>query len=214
MWNLLGVTIVTVCMCVHQSSAQKTVTGSPNKKREVTPTAPRNVELELSRIEPLQLTMRWIPPIHTYGQLENYTLHWGIKNGTLRKELIDPTKLIWISDFLDDDSDHEFKLFAVNDLGFSDPAIRTFKTPKQKIIIPPNVTVKRVMRDNITMLQVRWDPPLHPVRRYDILYRKFEWVYTGRWQLKEINDPTALSSEIIVHKPEKSFLVIVRGRPV
>lgn len=83
-----------------------------------------------------------------------------------------------------------------------------------EIIIPPNVTVKRVMRDNITMLQVRWDPPLHPVRRYDILYRKFEWVYTGRWQLKEINDPTALSSEIIVHKPEKSFLVIVRGRPV
>lgn len=35
MWNLLGVTIVTVCMCVPQSSAQKTVIGSPNKKREV-----------------------------------------------------------------------------------------------------------------------------------------------------------------------------------
>lgn len=64
------------------------------------PTAPRNVQLELSRIEPPQLTMRWIPSLHTYGPLKNYTLHWGVKNGALRKELIDPTRLRWISDFL------------------------------------------------------------------------------------------------------------------
>lgn len=64
------------------------------------------------------------------------------------------------------------------------------------------------------MLQVRWDPPLHPVQGYDILYRKFEWVYSGRWHLKEISDPTALASEIIVNKPENSFIVVVQGKPV
>ncbi|XP_052675091.1 fibronectin type III domain-containing protein 2-like isoform X2 [Crassostrea angulata] len=179
------------------------------------PTAPRNVQLELSRIEPPQLTMRWIPSLHTYGPLKNYTLHWGVKNGALRKELIDPTRLRWISDFLDDDTVHEFKLYAVNDVGFGEPAIQTFKTPKRQTIVPPNVTVDRVKGDyNTTMLQVRWDPPLHPVQGYDILYRKFEWVYSGRWHLKEINDPTALASEIIVNKPENSFIVVVQGKPV
>lgn len=82
-------------------------------------------------------------------------------------------------------------------------------------IVPPNVTVDRVKGDyNTTMLQVRWDPPLHPVRGYDILYRKFEWVYSGRWQLKEISDPKSLSSEIIVNKPENSFIVVVQGKPI
>jgi hypothetical protein len=63
------------------------------------------------------------------------------------------------------------------------------------------------------MLRVKWDPAQQPVRGYDILYRKFEWVYSGRWQLKEIKDPNALATEIIVNKPENSFIVVVQGKP-
>ncbi|XP_062602105.1 fibronectin type III domain-containing protein 2-like isoform X1 [Saccostrea cucullata] len=178
------------------------------------PTAPRSVQLELSRADPPQLTMRWIPPQHTYGPLVNYTLHWGVKNGALRKEKIDPTRLRWISDFLDDDTVHEFKLYAVNNVGFGEPAIQVRKTPKRETIVPPNVTVDRVKgENNTTMLRVKWDPPLQPVKGYDILYRKFEWVYSGRWALKEIGDPTALMTEIIVNKPENSFIVVVQGKP-
>ncbi|XP_022324184.2 fibronectin type III domain-containing protein 2-like [Crassostrea virginica] len=179
------------------------------------PTAPRNVQLELSRREPPQLTMRWIPSLHTYGPLNNYTLHWGVKNGALRKERIDPTRLRWVSDFLDDDTVHEFKLYAVNNVGFGEPAVQTFKTPRRQTIVPPNVTVDRVKgQNNTTMLRVKWDPPLQPVQGYDILYRKFEWVYSGRWNLKEIADPSALSSEIIVNRPENSFIVVVQGKPL
>ena len=81
--------------------------------------------------------------------------------------------------------------------------------------MPPNVTVDRVKgQNNTTMLRVKWDPPLQPVQGYDILYRKFEWVYSGRWNLKEIADPSALSSEIIVNRPENSFIVVVQGKPL
>lgn len=81
-------------------------------------------------------------------------------------------------------------------------------------IVPPNVTVNRVRRDNATMMQIRWGLPLHPVRGYFILYRKFDWFYRGRWQVKEINDPTALSSEVIANDPGRSYIVVVRGKAV
>ncbi|XP_048778746.2 fibronectin type III domain-containing protein 2-like isoform X2 [Ostrea edulis] len=178
------------------------------------PTHPRTVQMESSREDPPQYTMRWIPPERTYGALTNYTLHWGVKNGALRKEIIEPNRLRWVSDYLDDDTVHEFKLYAVNRIGFGEPAIQVIRTKKRHTIVPPNVTVDRVKGpNNTTMLRVKWDPPQQPVRGYDILYRKFEWVYSGRWQLKEIKDPNALATEIIVNKPENSFIVVVQGKP-
>ncbi|XP_022325172.2 fibronectin type III domain-containing protein 2-like isoform X2 [Crassostrea virginica] len=176
------------------------------------PSKPRNVQIELSRLDPPQLTIKWIPPYHTYGPLTNYTLHWGVKNGALRKEKIEPYRLRWDSDYLDDATVHEFKLFAVNAEGFGEPAIVQFTTPKRETIVPPNVTVDRVKGpNNTTMLRVKWDPPNQPVEGYRILYRKFEWVYTGRWKLKELNDPNALSTEIVVDEPNYSHIVVVRG---
>lgn len=56
--------------------------------------------MESSREDPPQYTMRWIPPERTYGALTNYTLHWGVKNGALRKEIIEPNRLRWVSDYL------------------------------------------------------------------------------------------------------------------
>ncbi|XP_052674686.1 fibronectin type III domain-containing protein 2-like isoform X1 [Crassostrea angulata] len=176
------------------------------------PSKPRNVQIELSRLDPPQLTIKWIPPYHTYGPLTNYTLHWGVKNGALRKEKIEPYRLRWDSDYLDDATVHEFKLFAVNAEGFGEPAIVQFTTPKRETIVPPNVTVDRVKGpNNTTMLRVKWDPPNQPVKGYRILYRKFEWVYTGRWKLKELNDPNALATEIVVDEPNYSHIVVVRG---
>ena len=62
------------------------------------------------------------------------------------------------------------------------------------------------------MLRVKWDPPNQPVEGYRILYRKFEYkVYTGRWKIKELNDPNALSTEIVVDEPKYSNIVVVRG---
>ena len=43
------------------------------------PSEPRNVQKELSRLDPPQLTIYWIPPYNTYGPLTNYTLHWASK---------------------------------------------------------------------------------------------------------------------------------------
>ena len=65
-----------------------------------TPSKPRYVQIELSRLDPPQLTIYWIPPYHTYGPLTNYTLHWGVKKRTLRKEKIEPYRLRWDSDYL------------------------------------------------------------------------------------------------------------------
>ena len=67
--------------------------------------------------------------------------------------------------------------------------------------------------NNTTMVRVKWDPPNQPVEGYTILYRKFEWVYNGRWKLKELNDPNALSTEIVVDDPKYSNIVVVRGTP-
>ena len=79
-------------------------------------------------------------------------------------------------------------------------------------IVPPNVTVDRVKGpNNTTMLRVKWDPPNQPVEGYRILHRKFEWVYTGRWKLTILNDPNALSTEIVVDEPNYSHVVEVRG---
>nr|XP_022322866.1 phosphatidylinositol phosphatase PTPRQ-like [Crassostrea virginica] len=176
------------------------------------PSKPRSVQIELSRLDPPQLTLTWIPPYHTYGPLTNYTLHWGVKNGALRKEKIELYRLRWDSDYLDDATVHEFKLFAVNAEGFGEPAIVQFTTPKRETIVPPNVTVDNVKGpNNTTMLRVKWDPPNQPVEGYRILYRKFEWVYTGRWKLMELNDPNALSTEIVVDEPYDSHIVVVRG---
>ncbi|XP_061189477.1 fibronectin type III domain-containing protein 2-like isoform X1 [Saccostrea echinata] len=176
------------------------------------PSKPRNVQIELSRLDPPQLTIKWIPPYHTYGPLINYTLHWGVKNGALRKEKIAPYRLRWDSDYLDDATVHEFKLYAVNSEGFGEPAIVQYTTPKRETIVPPNVTVDRVKgKNNTTMLRVNWDPPNQPVEGYRILYRKFEWVYSGRWKLKELNDPNALQTEIVVDEPNYSHIVVVRG---
>ncbi|XP_078323017.1 fibronectin type III domain-containing protein 2-like [Crassostrea virginica] len=177
------------------------------------PSKPRNVQIELSRLEPPQLTIKWIPPYHTYGPLTNYTLHWGVKNGALRKEKIEPYSLRWDSDYLDDATVHELKLFAVNAEGFGEPAIVQFTTPKRETITPPNVTVDRIKGPiNTTIMRVKWDPPNQPVEGYRILHRKFEWVYTGKWKMKELYDPNALSTEIVV-EPIISYIVVVRGIP-
>ena len=64
---------------------------------------------------------------------------------------------------------------------------------------------------NATVLRVKWNAPKEGVDGYRILYRKFEWVYSGRWQLKEINNPYANSAEIVVDKPNHSYIVVCRG---
>ncbi|XP_078324869.1 fibronectin type III domain-containing protein 2-like [Crassostrea virginica] len=176
------------------------------------PSKPRSVQIELSRLDPPQLTITWIPPYHTYGPLTNYTLHWGVKNEDVRKEKIEPYMLRWDSDYLDDATVHEFKLFAVNAEGFGEPAIVQFTTPKRETIVPPNVTVDSVKGPNNTsMMRVKWDPPNQPVEGYRILYRtvQFEWVYTGRWKIKELTDPNALSTEIVIDEPKYSYMVVV-----
>ena len=81
-----------------------------------------------------------------------------------------------------------------------------------EIIVPPNVTVDRIKGPiNTTIMRVKWDPPNQPVEVYRILYRKFEWVYTGKWKMKELYDPNALSTEIVVDDPKYSNIVVVRG---
>ena len=114
MWNLLGLTVMAVSVFVHQLSAQQQqrltainghlehIIGNAKILPAViqAPSRPRNVQIELSRLDPSQLTIYWIPPYHTYGPLTNYTLHWGVKNGALRKEKIEPYRLRWDSDYL------------------------------------------------------------------------------------------------------------------
>ena len=114
MWNLLGLTVMAVSVFVHQLSAQQQqrltainghlehIIGNAKNLPVViqAPSKPRNVQIELSRLDPPQLTIYWIPPYHTYGPLTNYTLHWGVKNGALRKEKIEPYMLRWDSDYL------------------------------------------------------------------------------------------------------------------
>lgn len=79
-------------------------------------------------------------------------------------------------------------------------------------IVPPNVKVdRRKGLDNTTKLHVTWSPPSQPVDGYRILYRKFEWVYSGRWQLKEMPDPLARSADIAVKEHNFSYIVVVRG---
>ncbi|KAK3083410.1 hypothetical protein FSP39_021918 [Pinctada imbricata] len=176
------------------------------------PSDPRQLMINFIRYEPPQVRLTWLPPRNTYGRLNNYTLHWGVRNGAVRKETILPILLQWDSDFLDDDTTHEFKLFAANDLGFGPAAIKEFSTPKRDTIVPPNVKVdRRKGMDNTTKLHVTWDPPSQPVDGYRILYRKFEWVYSGRWQLKEIPDPLARSADIAVKEHNFSYIVVVRG---
>ncbi|KAK3083030.1 hypothetical protein FSP39_012020 [Pinctada imbricata] len=178
------------------------------------PTAPRQLIAESARLDPPPMArLQWLPPEKTYGRLTNYSIHWGVRNGATRKELILDSTLEWYSDYLDDDTVHEFQLFAGNELGYGPPAVVTFSTPKRDTIVPPNVKVERRRNETTskTELDVTWGPVNRPISGFRILYRKFEWVYTGRWDLKEINDPNARKATIPVQDANYSFIVVVRA---
>nr|H2A0L8.1 RecName: Full=Fibronectin type III domain-containing protein 2; Flags: Precursor [Pinctada margaritifera]CCE46159.1 fibronectin 3 [Pinctada margaritifera] len=179
------------------------------------PTVPRELYAQKAKNDPPRARLQWLPPAKTYGSLKNYSIHWGVKNGATRKEEIEPGLLEWYSDFLDDNTEHEFKLYAQNEKGYGPAATVTHRTPKRDTVVPPNVKVDRKKgKNNETVLVVSWNPITQPgkqVSGFRILYRKFEWVYTGRWSLKEIPDPNARSATIGVENSNYSFIVVVRG---
>lgn len=179
------------------------------------PSAPRQLQIMIIREEPPKIGLTWLPPLHTYGNLLNYTLIWGVQNGANRTEYISPTRLEWTSDFLDDDTTHVFRLAAVNKVGLGDAAVTTYRTPKKVPIIPPNVKVKRVTLENngSTILNVTWDNPVVAVDGYRILYRKFQLVYSGRWELVEVFDPNQKFVKINLVEPDYPYIVVVRGIP-
>ena len=66
----------------------------------IVPTGPRQLNIEFIRRAPPQVRLTWLPPKNSYGFLTNYTLHWGVRNGAIRKEVIYPGVLEWRSDYL------------------------------------------------------------------------------------------------------------------
>lgn len=82
-------------------------------------------------------------------------------------------------------------------------------------IIPPNVKVKRLQlqSNGSTILNVTWDQPVVAVDGYRILYRKFQLVYSGRWELVEVFDPAKHFVEIPLIEPDYPYIVVVRGIP-
>lgn len=179
------------------------------------PSPPRQLQIMTIREEPPKIALTWLPPLHTYGNLKNYTLVWGVQNGANRTEYISKTRLEWSSDFLDDDTTHVFRLSAVNKVGLGDAAVTTYMTPKKVPIIPPNVKVARLQlqSNGSTILNVTWSSPPVSVDGFRILFRKFQLVYSGRWELVEIFDPEARNVEIPLVEPDYPYIVVVRGIP-
>ena len=78
--------------------------------------------------------------------------------------------------------------------------------------VPPNVSVRRAQGDyGETVLMVSWDRPNEYVDGYRILFRKFQWVYSGRWTKLEINNPYQTEVNITVTEPNHSYIVVCRG---
>lgn len=82
-------------------------------------------------------------------------------------------------------------------------------------IIPPNVKVARLQlqSNGSTILNVTWSSPPVSVDGFRILFRKFQLVYSGRWELVEIFDPEARNVEIPLIEPDYPYIVVVRGIP-
>lgn len=216
---ITGLTPATVYYFRAFAYTQKSVgRGGPVialETRADVPSIPRQLQIITIREEPPKIALTWLPPLSTYGNLINYTLIWGVQNGANRTEYISKTRLEWHSDFLDDDTTHVFRLSAVNNVGIGEAAVTQYRTPKKVPIIPPNVKVKRLQlqSNGSTILNVTWDQPVVAVDGYRILYRKFQLVYSGRWELVEVFDPAKHFVEIPLIEPDYPYIVVVRGIP-
>ncbi|KAK3082903.1 hypothetical protein FSP39_008525 [Pinctada imbricata] len=182
-----------------------------NKTTANVPTIPMSVRKQLLDKGLQTIKLSWQPPENPYGPITQYILRWGVRGGATRKEVLTPYLLTWDSDLLDDNTTHDFKLSAVNPTGEGKPVSFSIKTEPKDKIIPPNVRVRRNTTGNVNRLIVTWDTPKVPVDGFWILYRKFEWVYSGRWQLAEIPDPNAREFVIVVKEKGVSYIVVCKG---
>nr|H2A0L7.1 RecName: Full=Fibronectin type III domain-containing protein 1; Flags: Precursor [Pinctada margaritifera]CCE46158.1 fibronectin 1 [Pinctada margaritifera] len=183
-----------------------------NKTKMDVPSEPMSVVHRIMDNGLQRIQVSWQPPENTYGPIIDYIIHWGVRGGATRKEFLTPYVLSWTSDFLDDNANHDFKLFAQNVVGIGKPVAFSVKTlPKPQILVP-NVRVKReTSKNNITSLTVTWGSPKVPVDGFFVLYRKYEGVYSDRWKFIEIPKPNARGTTITVTQENVPYVVVCKG---
>lgn len=62
-------------------------------------------------------------------------------------------------------------------------------------------------------MNVTWDNPVVAVDGFRILYRKFQLVYSGRWELVEVFESNKKFVRINLVEPDYPYIVVVRGIP-
>nr|AKV63178.1 P-U3 [Pinctada fucata] len=103
-----------------------------NMTKADVPSKPMSVMHQLvdNGLQTIQLS--WQPPNNTYGPILKYVLHWGVRGGATRKENLTAYILTWSSDLLDDNTTHDFKLSAVNELGEGEPTYLSIRTKAKR----------------------------------------------------------------------------------
>ncbi|GLV33232.1 Leukocyte-antigen-related-like, partial [Carabus blaptoides fortunei] len=146
----------------------KTPAGVPNRP---------SVTLKLIGREPtVKIEVEWARPTQTYGDLQGYRLRYGVKNQTLKEEILKGTHTTnyRIND-LERGDEYEFRVAGQNHIGIGQEAIKYMNTPEGAPNGPPtNISYKFQTLDVVCVM---WGPPNREHRngqitRYDVQFHK------------------------------------------
>ncbi|XP_076293559.1 tyrosine-protein phosphatase Lar isoform X3 [Lasioglossum baleicum] len=146
----------------------RTPGGVPNRPQV-------NVKV-LSR-SPVVVELEWAEPTETYGNLLGYRIRYGVKNQTLKTELIDGTvnRTYKINDLEEQGVDYEFRVAGQNEIGFGQETVRYWFSPEgEPKGAPTNLSYFFQTPDTVC---VTWGMPLRQDRNgqiigYDVQFNK------------------------------------------
>lgn len=135
------------------------------------------VSLKIMERDPIvSIELEWERPAQTYGELRGYRLRWGVKDQTLKEEMLSgPQMTKKRFNDLERGVEYEFRVAGSNHIGIGQETVKIFQTPEGTPAGPPsNITVRFQTPDVVC---VTWDPPTRDNRnglitRYDVQFHK------------------------------------------
>ncbi|XP_023163376.2 tyrosine-protein phosphatase Lar isoform X4 [Drosophila hydei] len=135
------------------------------------------VSLKIMEREPIvSIELEWERPTQTYGELRGYRLRWGVKDQTLKEEMLSgPQMTKKRFNDLERGVEYEFRVAGSNHIGIGQETVKIFQTPEGIPGGPPSNITKRFQTPDV--LCVTWDPPTRDHRnglitRYDVQFHK------------------------------------------
>ncbi|XP_015116835.1 tyrosine-protein phosphatase Lar isoform X1 [Diachasma alloeum] len=143
----------------------RTPGGVPNRPQ---------VNVKVSKLDPITLELEWAKPTQAAGQLIGYRVKYGIKNHTLKEEIINNThQYTYKIKDVERGVHYEFRVAGENDNGVGQETVKYWVSPEGEPTGPPTNLSYHFQTPDIVC--VTWHPPRREHRNGQIIHYDVEF---------------------------------------